>query len=64
MSISNKCDMKRKNQTSIMQFSKKREKIQFLEVDGDEIMDTKLDSQTNVEKENEVDSLPVNEINV
>ncbi len=62
MSISNKCDMKRKNQTSIMQFSKKR--IQFLEVDGDEIMDTKLDSQTNVEKENEVDSLPVNEINV
>lgn len=63
MSISNKCDMKRKNQTSIMQFSKKRQ-IQFLEVDGDEIMDTKLDSQTNVEKENEVDSLPVNEINV
>jgi hypothetical protein len=72
VSISKKSEMKRKNQTSILQFSKKRDKkqIQFLEVDKDEIMQaTVIDSveTTNMdelEKENEGDSLPANETSV
>lgn len=67
-----KKEMKRKNQTSILQFSKKREKkqIQFLEVSEDNQIETEVvdlqDKTINdeMEKENEGVSLPDSEINV